>query len=48
LSLYLLVQQTVSGAMPLQAVKQIQWDDAYYRSDIGWRAIARLTGTGKK
>jgi phosphoribosylamine--glycine ligase len=24
-----------------QAVKQIQWDDAYYRNDIGWRAIAR-------
>eukprot|EP00195_Chlamydomonas_chlamydogama_P005583 CAMPEP_0202898042 /NCGR_PEP_ID=MMETSP1392-20130828/6650_1 /ASSEMBLY_ACC=CAM_ASM_000868 /TAXON_ID=225041 /ORGANISM="Chlamydomonas chlamydogama, Strain SAG 11-48b" /LENGTH=427 /DNA_ID=CAMNT_0049583849 /DNA_START=210 /DNA_END=1493 /DNA_ORIENTATION=+ len=24
------------------AVKQIQWDDAYYRTDIAWRAIARL------
>jgi phosphoribosylamine--glycine ligase len=23
------------------AVKQIKWDDAYYRTDIGWRAIAR-------
>ena len=23
------------------AVKQIQWDDGFYRSDIGWRAIAR-------
>lgn len=25
-----------------QAVKQIEWADAYYRSDIGWRAIARM------
>ena len=24
------------------AVKQIKWDDAYYRTDIGWRAIARI------
>lgn len=23
------------------AVKQIQWDDGFYRKDIGWRAIAR-------
>ena len=23
------------------AVKQIKWDDAYYRTDIGWRAISR-------
>ena len=27
---------------PPQAVKQIQWADAYYRSDIGWRAVERL------
>eukprot|EP00955_Chlamydomonas_euryale_P042139 352218-Chlamydomonas_euryale.AAC.4 len=25
------------------AVKQVQWDDAYYRNDIAWRAIARMT-----
>lgn len=25
-----------------QAVSQIQWEDAYYRKDIAWRAIARL------
>lgn len=24
-----------------QAVKQIQWEDAYYRNDIGWRGISR-------
>ncbi len=29
-------------AKAYKAVKQIQWDDAYYRNDIGWRAIARL------
>lgn len=31
-----------TGWCPLQAVKQIEWADAYYRSDIGWRAIQRL------
>jgi phosphoribosylamine-glycine ligase len=25
-----------------KAVKQIQWEDAYYRNDIGWRAISRM------
>ncbi|KAG2450950.1 hypothetical protein HYH02_004222 [Chlamydomonas schloesseri] len=29
------------------AVKQIQWADAYYRSDIGWRAVERLRAAGK-
>ncbi len=29
-------------AAAYRAVKQIQWDDAYYRNDIGWRAIARM------
>ncbi|GAX82064.1 hypothetical protein CEUSTIGMA_g9492.t1 [Chlamydomonas eustigma] len=29
-------------AKAYKAVKQIQWDDAYYRNDIGWRAIERL------
>ncbi|PNH08815.1 Phosphoribosylamine--glycine ligase, chloroplastic [Tetrabaena socialis] len=29
-------------AKAYEAVKQIEWADAYYRSDIGWRAIARL------
>lgn len=29
-------------AAAYRAVKQIQWDDAYYRNDIAWRAIARL------
>ena len=29
-------------AMAYAAVKQIQWDDSYYRTDIGWRAIARM------
>ena len=29
-------------AQAYAAVKQIQWDDAYYRTDIGWRAIARM------
>lgn len=27
--------------MPSQAVAQVDWEDAYYRKDIGWRAIAR-------
>ena len=26
------------------AVKQIRWDDTHYRSDIGWRAVAREKG----
>lgn len=25
-----------------KAVHQIDWDDAYFRTDIGWRAIERL------
>ncbi|GIM11906.1 hypothetical protein Vretimale_15361, partial [Volvox reticuliferus] len=29
-------------AQAYKAVKQIEWADAYYRSDIGWRAVARL------
>lgn len=28
-------------AKAYRAVKQIQWADAYYRNDIGWRAISR-------
>jgi phosphoribosylamine-glycine ligase len=27
-----------------QAVKQVDWEDGFYRSDIGWRAVARLRG----
>lgn len=29
-------------AAAYEGVKQIEWDDAYYRNDIGWRAVARL------
>ncbi|KAJ9518028.1 hypothetical protein QJQ45_004311 [Haematococcus lacustris] len=29
-------------AKAYKAVKQIEWEDAYYRTDIGWRAIARM------
>lgn len=29
-------------AKAYQAVAEIDWEDAYYRKDIGWRAIARL------
>ncbi len=29
-------------AAAYQGVAQVQWDDAYYRKDIGWRAVARL------
>lgn len=25
-----------------KGVKTIVWDDAYYRNDIGWRAVDRL------
>ena len=28
-----------------QAVKAIDWPDAHYRTDIGWRAIERLDGS---
>ncbi len=30
-----------------QAVSLVDWEDAYYRKDIGWRAIARLAGAGR-
>ena len=33
------VQEAQAAAY--RAVKQIQWDDGFYRNDIGWRAIAR-------
>ncbi|MCK5724361.1 MAG: hypothetical protein KAI84_17645, partial [Gammaproteobacteria bacterium] len=26
-----------------ELVKQITWDDVYYRTDIGYRAVARET-----
>lgn len=29
-------------AAAYEGVKQIDWQDAYYRKDIGWRAVARL------
>jgi phosphoribosylamine--glycine ligase len=29
-----------------QLVRQIRWDDAFYRSDIGYRAVARERGQG--
>jgi phosphoribosylamine--glycine ligase len=32
---------TDAQARAYEAVKQIQWDQAYYRTDIGHRAIAR-------
>eukprot|EP00983_Pelagomonas_calceolata_P013753 441022-Pelagomonas_calceolata.AAC.1 len=28
----------------LQGCSQIQWADAYYRKDIGWKDVARLKG----
>jgi phosphoribosylamine--glycine ligase len=28
-------------AAAYQGVAAVQWDDAYYRKDIGWRAVAR-------
>jgi phosphoribosylamine--glycine ligase len=28
-----------------EGVKAIDWSDAYYRKDIGWRAVARLKQT---
>jgi hypothetical protein len=31
----------LAAVMPSQAVAQVDWEDAYYRKDIGWRAIAR-------
>ncbi|EFJ51688.1 hypothetical protein VOLCADRAFT_79479 [Volvox carteri f. nagariensis] len=34
-------------ARAYEAVKQIEWADAYYRSDIGWRAVARLKAPAK-
>lgn len=29
-------------AAAYEGVKQIDWQDSYYRKDIGWRAVARL------
>lgn len=29
-------------AAAYEAVKKVDWEDAYYRTDIGWRAVARL------
>jgi phosphoribosylamine--glycine ligase len=29
-------------AAAYEAVGKIDWEDAYYRKDIGWRAVARL------
>ncbi len=40
---YLLLTSPARPLLALmQAVKQIEWSDAYFRSDIGWRAVARL------
>ncbi|GMR07857.1 MAG: phosphoribosylamine--glycine ligase [Gammaproteobacteria bacterium] len=35
---------TQAQAAAYELVKQIQWDDVYYRHDIGYRAIARERG----
>lgn len=32
-------------AAAYEAVGKIDWEDAYYRKDIGWRAVARLKET---
>lgn len=29
-------------AAAYEGVKEVKWDDAYYRKDIGWRAVDRL------
>ena len=29
------------------AVKKVDWADGFYRTDIGWRAIAREEGAGE-
>jgi hypothetical protein len=39
--LYVTMLLLLLAGMPLQAVAQVDWEDAYYRTDIGWRAIAR-------
>ncbi|PNW78254.1 hypothetical protein CHLRE_09g404903v5 [Chlamydomonas reinhardtii] len=39
---FLLEEAPLEHNVRLKAVKQIQRADAYYRSDIGWRAVERL------
>jgi phosphoribosylamine--glycine ligase len=38
------VSVTEAQSRAYELVKQITWDDVYYRTDIGYRAVARETG----
>jgi phosphoribosylamine--glycine ligase len=35
-------------ARAYEAVRAIDWEDGFYRTDIGWRAVARLKAGASK